>query len=169
MRFVWVLTLTFFLSAEFALSQEVKPTQAQEISIERGRYIVKMAGCNDCHTSGFAPSEGKIPESEWLLGDRIGWRGPWGTTYASNLRRSMLSVNEDQWVQYVRAVKTKPPMPWWVLREMEDGDLRSMYRFVSSLGSKGEAVPAYVPPDKEPQTPFFNFVPMISKSLLPKP
>src|SRR5688572_2915819 len=53
---------------------------------ERGRYLVRIAGCNDCHTEGYAFANGDIDESNWLTGDALGWRGPWGTTYAANLR-----------------------------------------------------------------------------------
>ena len=42
--------------------------------IERGRYLVTVGNCNDCHTANFPPRDGKVPESEWLLGG-----GPLGT------------------------------------------------------------------------------------------
>src|SRR4051794_24230031 len=42
-------------------------------SVAAGRYIVKLGGCNDCHTPGFAASGGNVPESEWLLGDVVGF------------------------------------------------------------------------------------------------
>ena len=52
----------------------------------RGRYLVVLGGCNDCHTPGYAASGGATPEAQWLLGDALGYLGPWGTTYPSNLR-----------------------------------------------------------------------------------
>ena len=61
--------------------------KADDAQIKRGRYVVMIGGCNDCHTAGYAPSGGKVPEKDWLLGDALGWNGPWGsTTYATNLR-----------------------------------------------------------------------------------
>ena len=54
--------------------------------IEHGSYLVTVGGCNDCHTAGYAESAGEVPESDWLQGDSLGWQGPWGTTYATNLR-----------------------------------------------------------------------------------
>lgn len=48
--------------------------------VERGRYLVKTSGCNDCHTAGYAESGGNVPEKEWLSGNQLGWCGPWGTT-----------------------------------------------------------------------------------------
>jgi hypothetical protein len=49
-------------------------------SVERGRYLVKIAGCNDCHTRSYAVQGGQVPEPLWLTGDELGWRGAWGTT-----------------------------------------------------------------------------------------
>src|SRR5262245_16886733 len=63
-----------------------RASTSDSAQIRRGRYVVKVAGCNDCHTPGYAQSGGKIPESQWLIGDRLGWQGPWGTTYPVNLR-----------------------------------------------------------------------------------
>ena len=41
--------------------------------IERGRYLVKVSGCNDCHTSGYILNNGNIPEAQWLTGDNFFW------------------------------------------------------------------------------------------------
>src|SRR3954468_1925789 len=67
-----------------------------ESSVQAGRYLVRISGCNDCHTPGFMPMGDKVPESLWLTGTPIGWRGPWGTTYASNLRLFIKPFSEDE-------------------------------------------------------------------------
>jgi cytochrome c553 len=36
--------------------------------IQRGRYVVTIAGCHDCHTPGFLVSGNRIPEKDWLTG-----------------------------------------------------------------------------------------------------
>ena len=123
----------------------------------RARYVIKIAGCNDCHTTGYAEAAGKIPEKDWLKGDAMGWRGPWGTTYASNLRLYMQNLSEAQWIKVSRSVEFRPPMPWFVLREMTEQDLRVIYRFIRNLGPAGEPAPAYVSPDQEPKGPFILF------------
>jgi mono/diheme cytochrome c family protein len=127
------------------------------VLIERGRYIAKVAGCNDCHTSGYAVKAGNVDESLWLMGEPLGWQGPWGTTYAANLRLYMARLTEEQWLEAARNLQARPPMPWFNVQAMTDDDLRAFYRFVRSLGPSGEMAPAYVPPGEEPKTPVVVF------------
>ena len=138
-----------------ALAQQ--KTSKSDPQIERGRYLVKVAGCNDCHTAGYPESGGKVPESQWLMGDKLGWRGPWGTTYAVNLRRYMQPLTQDQWVTVAKNMQARPPMPWFALRDMTDQDLKAIYSYVKTLQPVGDPAPAYLPPDKMPQGPVVQF------------
>lgn len=133
------------------------PTRADEDMIARGRYLVKVSGCNDCHTPGYLPANGEVPEAQWLTGDSFGWRGPWGTTYGSNLRLFIAGLTEDQWVEEAKALRRRPPMPWFNLNAMNGADLRAIYQFVRSLGDHGKPAPAYVPPDEAPNPPYAEF------------
>ncbi len=134
-----------------------KPAAASSKSIEHGRYLTKIAGCNDCHTAGYMAAAGKVPEKDWMLGDQFGWRGPWGTTYAINLRLYMASMTEDEWLKKARTMEARPPMPWFSIREMKTEDLRDIYRYIRHLGPAGSPAPAWVPPDKEPKPPYAQF------------
>ena len=135
---------------------QTKPVKAIPADVQRGRYLVQIGGCNDCHTPGYANANGKVDEKLWLTGDKLGWRGPWGTTYAPNLRLLVKTLGEDQWLMYVRR-EMRPPMPWYNLREMSERDLRAIYRYVKHLGPAGEAAPSYLPPDQQPKPPFVQF------------
>lgn len=146
--------LSFFFSFTNYSHADTPPTDSSRIA--RGRYLVAITGCNDCHTSGYAPSNGTVQEEQWLTGDSVGWRGPWGTTYPINLRTFTSKLTEEQWLAYARSAKPRPPMPWWVLHRMEEQDLRDIYLFIRSLPVKGKEVPAYLPPDKLPETPYFT-------------
>lgn len=79
--------------------------------VERGKFLVHIGGCNDCHTPKLMTPEGpKLDESrklsgspadmvlppidttevtpgKWYLGnsDLTAWVGPWGISYAANL------------------------------------------------------------------------------------
>ena len=154
-----ILLGAIFATFAFAMAHASAATtgKADDKSIARGRYIAQIAGCNDCHTAGYAPSGGKVPEKDWLQGDILGWKGDWGTTYAVNLRMYMQGMNEDQWVKTARAIKTRPPMPWFALQDMHEQDLRAFYRFVRYLGPAGGPAPAYVPPGQTPNGPYAQF------------
>jgi hypothetical protein len=67
-----------------------------ESYLSTGKHLVLITGCNDCYTAGFAPSGGKVPESKWLLGDKLGFHGPWGTTYPINLREYVSNLAENE-------------------------------------------------------------------------
>lgn len=149
-----ILVLGLLLLSLPAAAQEKKKADPQ---IERGRYVVKIGGCNDCHTAGYAASGGKVPESEWLTGDALGWRGPWGTTYPTNLRLYMQDLTEEQWVKKGKSLSARPPMPWFNVREMGTADLRAMYRYIRHLGPAGKPAPTFVPPDETPQGPYVQF------------
>lgn len=145
------LTAAIFMSPALAAGSADKP------SVERGRYIAKVAGCNDCHTPNYPMSGGNVPEKDWLVGDSVGWKGGFGTTYPANLRTLLAGMTEDQWVKYARTMQARPPMPWFALRDMTEVDLRSFHRFVRALGPAGQSAPAYLPPGQAPQGPFFSF------------
>jgi mono/diheme cytochrome c family protein len=120
--------------------------------IERGRYLVKTTGCNDCHTPGYLQAAGRVPESRWLTGDKLGWQGPWGTTYPPNLRLFVQGVSADQFLQLARR-EMRPPMPWFAVRDMTDADVRAIYWFTRSLGPAGKPAPAFLPPGQTASTP----------------
>ncbi len=103
-----------------------------------GRYLVEVGGCNDCHTPGFARANGVVPESRWLLGSPVGFRGPWGTTYPPNLRLSAKDMAADDWVTILRARRDKPPMPWPSVHAMSDRDLRAVFAYIKSLPVTGD-------------------------------
>jgi mono/diheme cytochrome c family protein len=131
--------------------------KANTDSIARGRYLVMIGGCNDCHTPGFALSGGQVPESGWLTGDRLGWQGAWGTTYPPNLRLRINDMDLPTWKAYAKNLKTRPPMPYWAVNTMSDGDLEALWTYVHSLGRAGEPAPAALPPGVAPTGPVVSF------------
>lgn len=127
--------------------------------VEAGRYLVRVAGCNDCHTPGYLEAAEEIPESRYLTGSPVGWRGPWGTTYAVNLRLRVRELSEEEWVTMLQTRLDRPPMPWFNLHGASDRDLRAIYRYTRSLGPAGEPMPSPLPPDAEPEGPYIELVP----------
>lgn len=127
--------------------------------IARGKYLVAFGSCNDCHTPGWRESDGSIPVAKWMTGSRLGYRGPWGTSYPANVRLEFQSVNESDWLFMVRTRGGHWPMVWHDLRYLKTDDQRAIYRFVRSLGPRGVRAPADLPPSREPSTPYIWIVP----------
>ena len=141
--------------------RESEPHVAGGSDIDRGRYLVIVGGCNDCHTDGYMVTEGQVLEDQWLLGSSLGWRGPWGTTYPPNLRLTVQRMGEDEWVEMLRTRTALPPMPWMNLNQVAETDSRALYRYISSLGASGEPAPTALPPGQEPSTPYFVLDPVM--------
>ncbi len=138
------------------------PAAAAPSPVERGRYLVRISGCNDCHTPHFMERGEKVPESEWLTGVPVGWRGPWGTSYASNLRRHLAAwPDAAAWIAMVKSREGLPPMPWPSLHAMTDGDLQAIHAYIRSLDVRGGMMPVPVPPDQTPATPWLNLEPVL--------
>ena len=101
------------------------------------RHRVRAVGHFNCATDPSSSQAGCVfragatrrgfslcPALQWLSGDGPGWRGAWGITYAANLRLYFDKISEDQWVKIARSLETRPPMPWFALRDMTESDLR---------------------------------------------
>ena len=126
--------------------------------LARGEYLVRITGCNDCHTPGYAESAGEVPTSQWLTGSSLGWNGPWGTTYPANLRLKLQDMDEAGWLTYSASLHARPPMPDLAVRTMNADDRRAIYRFIHSLGVAGQPAPAYLPPGTTPPPPYVQWV-----------
>lgn len=85
----------------------------------------------------------KAPAKVFLTGDKLGWRGSWGTTYPANLRLFFDQITEDQWLQVARTIQRRPPMPYFSLNVMSEADVRAIYQYIRSLGPAGEPAPRH--------------------------
>lgn len=126
--------------------------------LAQGEYLVKIAGCNDCHTPGYMQAAGEVPKDQWLVGNPLGFHGPWGTTFAVNLRMKAAEMDEAAWIKYTGELHTRPMMPDFAVRAMRESDRVAIYRFIRSLGPVGEPAPAYLPPGQAPTAPYFQMV-----------
>jgi hypothetical protein len=101
--------LLFGVGSDSGNAKAAPPQDGEKSLIERGRYLVTIASCNDCHTpfkmgpNGPEPDMSRMlsgtpegmkltpvpkPEGSWMWsGDMTGtiFAGPWGVTYAHNL------------------------------------------------------------------------------------
>jgi len=130
-------------------------------SVQAGEYIVRMSGCNGCHTPGWPQSGGKLPPSKWLTGSDVGYRGPWGTVYPVNVRLFASSIPRDAWIGLFKSAPPLPVMPFddYGHGGMSDADVGAIYDFVVSLGRAGKPAPANISPGQTPRTAYMTLVP----------
>ncbi len=134
-------------------AKATKPDRAKQL--ERGEYLCVISGCGDCHTPGTL--YGNPDFSRKLSGSEIGWRGPWGVSYARNLTPD-LETGMGYWTedQIVNAFRTGqrpdgsvmlPPMPWQNLTRLTDEDAHALAAYLQSIPAISHEVPDRVPPD----------------------
>ena len=153
------ITLFLTLSVSIAIPSIANAAKPGQEVLKRGKYIAQISGCNDCHTPGYPQQGGNVAVEDWLTGSPVGFSGPWGVTYPKNLRNMMAGISENEWVKKAKTLESKPPMPWFILRDMQEDDLRALYQFVRSLGKKGPESPEYLPPGVAVKTPYIEFFP----------
>jgi mono/diheme cytochrome c family protein len=121
--------------------------------VERGKYLVTIGGCNDCHTPLPMP-EVKVPGPWGWAGavTNTAFSGPWGVSYAFNLtpdEHTGIGIwTEDIFMKTIRtgrhwgvARPILPPMPWFNYRQMSDEDLRSVYAYLRTIPAVSNKVP----------------------------
>jgi len=147
------------MAAEASVPAPATPAAASDADLlARGDYLVRIAGCNDCHTPAYGERGGDVPKEEWLVGSPLGFSGPWGTTYAANLRIKAAEMDEAAWMKYTAELHTRPIMPDFAVRAMHEEDRRALYRFIRSLGPGGAKAPDYLPPGRTPPPPYMQLV-----------
>lgn len=144
---------------------ESRPAAAAPTPTERGKYLVMVAGCVDCHTPGTL--FGSPDFNRNLSGSELGWNGPWGTTYARNLTPDPeTGLGRYKAEEIVAAIKggkrldgtpMLPPMPWQNYAGMTDDDLNAIAAYLLSLPPVKHAVPDRVAPGMKPAGSFLPF------------
>lgn len=129
-------------------------------SIKAGEYLAVIAGCHDCHTPNFAKNGGNVPAKDYLTGVSYGFKGPWGVTYAANLRLLVQQLTEKEWMNFLKYSTGRPPMPWAATHKMSEDDLGSLYKYIKSLGGAGVDVPIATGPNETPKTDYIYYVPV---------
>ena len=134
-----------FAIAGLALS--VAGASAQEVSVDFGAHIATIGGCHDCHTVGYNESGGQVDANVALKGSPEGFEGPWGKTFAKNLRLTIKDRSEDDWVVFSDTFRPPPPMPWYNVHALTEVEARSLYQYIKSLpGGLGDQAPPMIPP-----------------------
>src|SRR5210317_350844 len=146
-----IMSLVVLLAVAVGCASPTQQNTSDISSIDRGRYLVKSMGCNDCHTPDYQKGK-SVPEEDWLTGENLGFRDPSGTTYPTNLRLLLNSMSEDDWTVFAREMRQNVPMESVLLPRTSEHDLRAIYQFVKYLGPKGNPAPPSLPAGVTPTT-----------------
>jgi hypothetical protein len=89
--------------------------------------------------------------------DLTAWVGPWGTSFAANLtpdsNTGLGSWTEEMFMKALRTGKhlgqgrdILPPMPWQMIGQMTDRDLKSVFAYLRSIPPVNNMVPDPISP-----------------------
>ncbi|UKJ09128.1 c-type cytochrome [Solitalea lacus] len=102
-------------------------------------------------------------KGDWALMslDMTAFAGPWGISYTANLTPDTATGigawSEDAFIKTLRTGKhlgqpggrnVLPPMPWALIGQMSDDDLKAIYTYLRTLPPVANQVPAPVPPEE---------------------
>ena len=174
--------VTLCIASVFALALAAAPgVRAQTASdsrVERGRYLVGITGCHDCHSPKISsmkpdpdrilsgrPQTTKVPSSApgevHASEDLTAWTGGWGQSVASNLTPDPATglgtrYTEAKFLATMRSgkkpegVAIMPPMPVDVYVNMKDDDLKAIFAYLKTIKPIRNAVRAGLAPPAAP-------------------
>jgi len=144
-----------------------KAKSAKPGTLERGKYLVTITGCNDCHTPG--TFYGAPDMKRMLSGSELGWEGPGGIVFAANLtpdpETGLGKWSDDEIVKAIRTGnrpdgrQLAPMMPWMNYASLTDEDANAIVAYLRSIPPVKHAVPAPVPPGTEFKGSVLRFPP----------
>jgi mono/diheme cytochrome c family protein len=142
--------------------------EAQQKRIERGKYLVTLGGCTDCHTPGYF--FGKPDTSRYLGGSEVGFEIPGlGVFHGPNLTPDA-ETGLGKWTneQIVAAIQTgarpdgrvlAPIMPWKAFANLSKSDARAITAYLKSLPAVKNKVPGPFGPNDKPTSFVMKIVP----------
>jgi mono/diheme cytochrome c family protein len=137
----------------------INAAAAQQAQAERGKYLVAIAGCNDCHTPGYF--FGKPEMSRYLGGSDVGFEIPGlGVFHGPNLTPDP-ETGLGNWSvgQIVTTLQTgkrpdgrelAPSMPWRAFASLTKDDATAIAVFLKSLPPVKNKVPGPFGPAEKP-------------------
>jgi hypothetical protein len=104
--------------------------------------------------------QGAVGPDQWgaiTTNDMTAWVGPWGVSFTANLTPDT-ATGLGSWTEaiFIKALRTGkhmgegrailPPMPWPMIGQASDADLKAIFAYLQSLPPIENAVPDPIPP-----------------------
>ena len=167
----WTVRASFATAALWSAVLLLWPWEAQVADrqqIERGRYLVTIGGCTDCHTPGHFL--GKPDMTRMLGGSEVGFEIPGlGVFYGPNLTPDP-ETGLGKWSEadIVKAIQTGvrpdgrglvPIMPWPAFAKLTKSDAEAVAAYLKSLPPVRNKVPGPFGPSQTPTSFVMKIVP----------
>lgn len=143
-------------------------TGMAQSEVERGKYLVDLGGCNDCHTPGYF--FGKPDMAKYLGGSEVGFEIPeLGVFHGPNLtpdKDTGLGSWSDE--EILKALQKglrldgrtlAPIMPWRALANLSAADARAIVAYLKSVPPVKNKVLGPFGPEEKPTGFVFKIVP----------
>ncbi|MGO9756777.1 MAG: c-type cytochrome [Roseiarcus sp.] len=151
---------------------------AADPQIERGKYLVTIGGCGDCHTPGSFLGH---PDMARLLGGSdVGFALPGAGVFVGRNLTPNKETGLGGWTseQIITAFTTgkrpdgrvlAPIMPWPALAQLTRADAEAIAAYLKSIPAVKNAVPGPFGPNEKPGVLVFTIVPGEVYAAMPKP
>ena len=167
-----VLAITAILGATSAGS-------AADPQIERGKYLVTLGGCSDCHTPGYFLGKPDMSHTTSAVPTSNSQFRAWAHLSAA-ISLQIKDTGLGNWTtgQIIAALTTgvrpdgrqlAPIMPWEAFSHLTSEDAQAIAAYLKSLPPVNHAVPGPFGPNEKPSTLVFVIVPGDVYVGLPKP
>ena len=153
------------------------PALADDAQVSRGRYLVTIAGCSDCHTPGALL--GTPDMKRYLGGSDVGFAIPGAGIFVGENLTPDKETGLGKWTdgQIIAAFRTgktpegrglSPVMPYPALSHLSDADAQAIVAFLKSLPAVSNETKNFGPTDK-PTTSVSTVLPPDVYNALPAP
>ena len=161
------LGLVLVIAAGWLAVTAATPAKTSKGDAARGKYLVSIMGCGDCHTPG--TFYGAPDMKRWLSGSELGWNGPWGVVHPANLTSDM-ETGLGKWSEddIAKAIQTgvrpdgrllAPIMPWQTFANATKEDAHAIAAYLKTLPPVKHKLLPLQPPGVKPEGACMVFPP----------
>jgi mono/diheme cytochrome c family protein len=160
------------------LAMRSLPAHADAQQAERGKYLVGIAGCNDCHTPGYF--FGKPDMTRFLAGSDVGFEIPGLGVFVGRNLTPDNDTGIGKWTndEIVTALQTgkrpdgrmlAPIMPYHAFATLTKEDVDAIAAFLKSIPAVSNKIPDPVGPGQTATTFMFRILPPGQTAAPPPP
>lgn len=165
----WIVRCLGLAAPTAALALLLQPAAADEAQLARGKYLVTIGGCFDCHTPGYF--FGKPDMSRYLGGSDVGFEIPGlGVFVGPNLtpdKETGLGAWTAEQSATVLTTGVRPDhgrilapiMPWRAFANLTHADVMAIVAYLQSLPPVKNKVPGPFGPSETPTVFTMKLVP----------